>query len=63
MTLTADIKPIERKFLPKDFTITTWETLEPYFKQLLEQPINSKAELEEWLQNSSELEAIISEDA
>ncbi|HLO38369.1 MAG TPA: hypothetical protein VK173_07765, partial [Lacibacter sp.] len=63
MTLTADIKPIERKFLPKDFTITTWETLEPYFTQLLEQPINSKAELEQWLQNSSELEAVISEDA
>lgn len=63
MLLTADIKPIERKFLPKDFTITTWETLEPYFKQLLERPIESKAELEQWLQDSSEVEAVISEDA
>lgn len=63
MTLSADIKPIERKFLPKDFTITTWDALEPYFTQLLEQPINNKADLELWLHNSSELEAVISEDA
>jgi len=32
----ADIKPIERKFLPADFTITTWDALEPYFTQLLD---------------------------
>lgn len=60
---TAAIKPVERSFLPKDFTVTKWEALEPYFASLLNQPINSKADLEKWLQNSSELEAIISEDA
>ena len=61
--LSADIKPIERKFLPKDFSITTWELLEPYFLQLLNQPINNKQDLEQWLKDSSELEAIVSEDA
>ncbi|MBX9782745.1 MAG: M3 family oligoendopeptidase [Chitinophagaceae bacterium] len=60
---TADIKPVERKFLPKDFLITTWEALEPYFTSLLNAPINSKADLKTWLHNSSELEAVISEDA
>jgi oligoendopeptidase F len=60
---TADIKPVERSFLPKDFTVTTWDALEPYFSLLLQVPINSKADLEQWLKNSSELEAVISEDA
>ena len=59
----ADIKPIERNFLPAAFTITTWDTLEPYFTQLLDRAINSKADLEQWLKDSSELEAVISEDA
>ena len=43
--------------------VTTWETLEPYFKELLERPINSKEELEKWLKDSSEIESVISEDA
>ncbi len=51
-----------RKFLPEKLKITSWEVLEPYFKQLLEAPINSKVELEDWLQNKSELEAFLSED-
>lgn len=61
--MTADIKKIPRNFLPEDFTITTWENLEPYFKELLERPINAKADLEKWLKDISELEAVVSEDA
>lgn len=63
MTLSADIQKIKRQFLPANFIVTNWENLEPYFKQLLEQPINSKEDLEQWLKNMSELEAIVSEDA
>lgn len=63
MTLSADIQKIKRKFLPADFTVTNWESLEPFFKELLEQPIQSKADLEQWLLNMSELEAVVSEDA
>lgn len=59
----ADIHKPARHFLPKDFQVTTWDKLEPYFKELTERPINSKAELEKWLKDSSELEAVISEDA
>ena len=63
MQLSADIKKIERHFLPKDFAVTDWENLEPYFKNLLEREINSKAVLEQWLKDMSELEAVVSEDA
>lgn len=61
--LTADIQKTERYFVPADFKVTTWETLEPYFKNLLERNIDSKTELEQWLKDMSELEAVVSEDA
>ena len=35
----ADIQAVPRKFLPKDFTVTSWDALEPYFQQLLDQAI------------------------
>ncbi|MBX3242635.1 MAG: M3 family oligoendopeptidase [Chitinophagaceae bacterium] len=60
---TANIKKQERKFLPGSFTVTTWQELEPYFKNLYERQINSKTDLEQWLRDSSELEAVVSEDA
>jgi oligoendopeptidase F len=63
MNHTADIKKLPRQFLPEDFTVTTWDSLEPYFKNLLERPINSNADLEKWLHDMSELEAVVSEDA
>ena len=57
------IEKIKRVFLPADFKITTWDALQPYFEQLTDRTINSKAELEQWLRDVSELEAVISEDA
>lgn len=63
MNLSADIKKIERRFLPKDFTVDTWEGLEPYYKNLSDRPINSRQDLEQWLRDISELEAVVGEDA
>lgn len=63
MTLTADIKKLERHYVPVDFAITDWNSLEPYFKELVERPINSREELEKWMKDMSELEAVVSEDA
>ena len=63
MTYSADIKKLTRHFLPNNFIITNWESLEPYFKNLDERVINSVADLEQWLKDASEVEAIISEDA
>ena len=63
MNASADIKKIERHFLPNDLAVDKWETIEPYFKELLERKINSKHGLEQWLKDMSELEAVINEDA
>jgi oligoendopeptidase F len=61
--MTADIKKLPRTFLPENFTITTWDKLEPYFKELQERPLDSKQALEKWLKDMSELESVVSEDA
>ena len=63
MNYNADIKKLPRRFLPESFTISSWESLEPWLKNLEERTIGSKADLEKWLLDSSELEAVISEDA
>ncbi len=63
MTLSADIKKLERHFVPDDFTVTTWEALEPFFKDLTERPLHTRTDLEQWLKDLSELEAVVSEDA
>jgi len=63
MNFSADIKKLPRYFLPANFTVTNWETLEPWFKNLLDRELNSKQDLEQWLKDISELEAVVSEDA
>lgn len=59
----ANIKKNPRTLLPIDYTVTDWNGLEPFFKELSERTINSKQELEGWLADLSELEAVVSEDA
>ena len=63
MIRSADIQKLPHHYLPKDFILTDWDCLEPYFKELLERPIDDAAGLEKWLKDLSELEAFISEDA
>lgn len=63
MQASTDIKKKERRFLPEDFEVTTWDKLEPYLKNLSERPLRSKDELENWLSDVSELDAVVSEDA
>ena len=63
MNYSADIKKLPRHFLPKDFVVSNWEGLEPFFKNLDKRTITSISELEQWLKDASELEAVISEDA
>ncbi|QHS61479.1 M3 family oligoendopeptidase [Chitinophaga agri] len=62
-TLDANIEKQPRKLLPQDFTVTTWEALQPYFEELQQRPLENVAALEQWLKDISELEAVISEDA
>lgn len=63
MNYSADIQKLPRHFLPKDFAVKDWASLEPFFKELVERPIDSAASLEQWLKDVSELEAVVSEDA
>jgi oligoendopeptidase F len=63
MTITADLQKPERHFLPPEYVLTDWTSLEPYFKDLEQRPLDTRAELEKWLLDMSELEAVISEDA
>lgn len=58
----ADIKKLERKFLPKDLIISDWETIEPFFKELAQREIFSEEKLKKWVADMSELEAAINED-
>ncbi|MGC4100669.1 M3 family oligoendopeptidase [Ferruginibacter sp.] len=60
---TADIKKLPRHFVPANFTVTDWSSLEPFFKNLLDRNIDSRADLEQWLKDQSELEAMVNEDA
>jgi len=49
-------------FISKNYTITTWENLAPYFTQLLEREINNTADLTQWLKDLSDVESVVSED-
>ena len=50
-----------RKYIPAQLDVK-WETLEPFFNELLKREINSVSELEQWLRDRSELEAALEED-
>jgi len=51
----------KRNFVPQDLKVV-WEELNPLFTDLLERSINSLQELEGWMKDRSELEAVIEED-
>jgi oligoendopeptidase F len=53
----------QRAFVKSDLAISNWQSIEVYFKQLVERPINSKEDLLLWLNDRSELDAILEEDA
>jgi oligoendopeptidase F len=63
MNYTANIQKLPRRFIPANFVLSDWQSIEPYFKELLERSIETKEQLEKWLSDLSELEAVISEDA
>ena len=61
-TLSANIEKPIRVFLPENFIISDWDSISSYFEDLVERPLQTAADLEKWLIDMSELEAIISED-
>ena len=61
MTTIAAPPPRRKEYLPEDFTVSSWSELKPYYQELLERRINSVDDLEQWLIDRSELDAVVSE--
>lgn len=53
---------MKRSYLSNDFKITDWDSLKPYFDELLRRELNSVEDLHQWFKDRSELEAVLSED-
>lgn len=51
----------ERFFLSADVNLAIWDSIKPYFNNLLEREIEDVSQLKQWLKDSSELEAALSE--
>ena len=58
----ADIEKPIRVFLPENLIISDWNSVASYFEDLEKRPLLSASDLEKWLKDMSELEAVISED-
>ncbi len=56
-----ELKVYQRYFLPRDFVLSKWEDIEPFFNELIHKAINSKEELLLWLKSRSELDAFLEE--
>jgi oligoendopeptidase F len=61
-SLSANIEKPVRAFLPENFILSDWNSIASYFENLVERPLLNADDLEKWLKDMSELEAIISED-
>lgn len=59
----AMIEKIKRNFLPEDYQLTDWASLEPYLEDLKNRTLDSKEALAQWMRDVSEVEAVIGEDA
>lgn len=51
-----------RKFLPANFKVSDWPSLQTFFDELEKRSINSVVDLKHWLHDRSELESVVSED-
>ena len=60
--LSAKIEKPIRSFLPENFVISDWNSIASYFENLEARPLRNSSEMEKWLKDMSELEAVISED-
>ncbi|MBI1185430.1 M3 family oligoendopeptidase [bacterium] len=52
----------ERVLLPANFELTSFESIEPFLKKLLDTEITSETELEQWIKENSEIDAFLNED-
>ncbi|RZK16064.1 MAG: M3 family oligoendopeptidase, partial [Hymenobacter sp.] len=62
ISLATDTTRPPRHYLPEEFYVTDWASLEPFFQELQTRALPAAATLEQWLLDRSELEAVLSED-
>lgn len=53
---------MQRRFLPQNFTVQNWESLQPFLDELQQRKIENANDLEKWLLDRSELESVLEED-
>ena len=53
----------KRHFISADLTLKTWEDIQAYFIDLRDREISSQIAFEKWLQDRSELDAVLEENA
>lgn len=50
-----------RKFLPQDFQVDTWDSIKPFYEELLARALEDVKSFRKWCQDRSELESVLSE--
>ncbi|MBV8076095.1 MAG: hypothetical protein JO284_06850, partial [Planctomycetaceae bacterium] len=51
-----------RRWLPADAPLTTWGQIEPWYRRLLDRPIDSARALEDWLFDVGELNGAVGQE-
>jgi oligoendopeptidase F len=51
-----------RRWLPEDVALKAWDQIEPWYRRVLERPIGSPEELENWLYDVGELNAAVGQE-
>jgi len=59
--MTTASAPMKTDFVPASFDASRWDAIEPLVRALVERQVNSRADLERWLIDRSELEAACGE--
>lgn len=57
-----NIKRPTRQFVDNELKIESWDSIRPYFEDLVSREISNSKEMLKWLSDQSELEAILEED-
>ncbi len=62
MSVLSIPEPRKRKFLPEEFRITVWSKLKPYYNELERRSISSVNDLERWIYDWNEINALFREE-
>ncbi len=50
------------EWLPQEVELKTWEQIEPWYSKLMDEPIDSAADLERWVMAAGELNAVVGQE-